>query len=190
VRLPLFQAFPFSRTLGEVVLHPPSLASMFIYSSRGKWPSSLLLWSFPPTATFQSFSLLVAGRVPPLLVYLRFCEGFPLPPFMALRVHHPLCYLSFLLLLFIIQLFFLFFFPGWGSVCPGGYGDVAQRCLWEYHVPLSSPFGLHLSKLSVSWCLVAWEPSWFLRLTSSGYAMPGLVVWRSQSFASSWWFFL
>jgi hypothetical protein len=24
------------------------------------------------------------------------------------------------------------FFPGWGSVCPGGYADLAQGCLWEY----------------------------------------------------------
>jgi hypothetical protein len=27
------------------------------------------------------------------------------------------------------------FFPGWGSVCPGGYADLAQGCLWEYCVP-------------------------------------------------------
>jgi hypothetical protein len=41
----------------------------------------------------------------------------PSPP-LALRAPHPLCYVSFLLLLFIISLFFSFF-PGW-SVCPGG----------------------------------------------------------------------
>jgi hypothetical protein len=41
--------------------------------------------------------------------------------------------------------FFLFFFPGWASVCPGDYADLAQGCLWEYHVPLSSPCGLLLS---------------------------------------------
>jgi hypothetical protein len=58
------------------------------------------------------------------------------------------------------------FFLGWGPVCPGGYVDLAQHCLWEYHVPLSSPCGLCLPKLSGYWHLeVAWEPSWFLCLT-------------------------
>jgi hypothetical protein len=38
------------------------------------------------------------------------CEGFLLPS-LALRAPRPLCYLSFLLLLLIIQLFFLFL-PG------------------------------------------------------------------------------
>jgi hypothetical protein len=70
-------------------------------------------------------------------------EGFPLPASSALWVPHPLCYVSFLLLLLIIQFFFSFF-PGWGSVCPGGYVDLAPGCLWEYRLPLSSPCGLHL----------------------------------------------
>jgi hypothetical protein len=38
----LLQAFPSLSTLGEVVLHTPSLAGLFIYSSRGKWV-------FPPS---------------------------------------------------------------------------------------------------------------------------------------------
>jgi hypothetical protein len=41
---------------------------------------------------------------------------------------------SFLLLLLIIQVFS----PGWGLVCPEGYADVAQGCLWEYRMLLSS----------------------------------------------------
>jgi hypothetical protein len=81
---------------------------------------------------------------------------------------------------------FFSFFPGWGSVCPGGYADLAQGCLWEYCVPLSSPCGPCLPKLSGCWHLAAaWEPSWFLHLTWSGNAMLGLEVWRSQSFAFS-----
>jgi hypothetical protein len=36
---------------------------------------------------------------------------------------------------------FFSFFPGQGSVCPGGYADLAQGCLWEYLVPLSSSCG-------------------------------------------------
>jgi hypothetical protein len=35
-----------------------------------------------------------------------------------------------------------------------------------------------------------WEPSWFLCLMWSGNAKHSLGMWRSQSFASSWWFFL
>jgi hypothetical protein len=42
----------------------------------------------------------------------------------------PLCYVSFFLLLLIIQVFFSFF-PEWGLVCPGGYADLAQGCLWS-----------------------------------------------------------
>jgi hypothetical protein len=88
----------------------------------------------------------------------------------------------------VYSVFFLFF-PWVGLVCPGGYADLAQGCLWEYHMPLSSPCGLHLPKQSGSWHLVVWEPSWFLRLIWSEDAMGGLGLWRSQSFASSWWFF-
>jgi hypothetical protein len=39
------------------------------------------------------------------------------------------------------------FFPGWMSVCPRGYSDLAQACLWEYRILLSSPC-LHLPKSS------------------------------------------
>jgi hypothetical protein len=92
----------------------------------------------------------------PWLVYLQFHKGFPLPSSSALRVPHPLCYMSFCYCL----LFSFSFFPGWGSVCPGVYADLAQGCLWEYHVPLSSPCGPHLPKPSGSLCLVvAREPS-------------------------------
>jgi hypothetical protein len=67
------------------------------------------------------------------------------------------------------------FFPGWGSVCPGGYADLAQGCLWEYRVPLSSPCGLHLPKPSGHSRLAAvWEPSWFLHFMWSGNATHGL----------------
>jgi hypothetical protein len=91
---------------------------------------------------------------------LQFCEGFPLPPFSALRVPHPLS-----ICLFCYCLLFSFsFFPGWGLVCPGVYADLAQGCLWEYHVPLSSPCGLCLPKQSGCWLVAAWEPSWFLFL--------------------------
>jgi hypothetical protein len=149
-----------------------------------------LLWSFPPTATFTSFpapgcwACATAPAFSGRLVCLQFCEGLPLPP-LALRVPCPLfcCYC-------LLFRFFFSFFPGWGLVSPGGYTDLAQGCLWEYHMPLSSPCGLRLPKPSGSWSLAVREPSWFLRLTWSGNATRGLGVWRSQSFASSWWFCL
>jgi hypothetical protein len=56
------------------------------------------------------------------------------------------------------------FFPGWGSVCPGGYAVLAQGCLWEYCIPLSSPC-LHLPMPSGRGHLEARGPSWFLHLT-------------------------
>jgi hypothetical protein len=51
--------------------------------------------------------------------------------------------MSFLLLLFIVQ-FVFFLFPLVGVSQSRGYADLAQVCLWEYHVPLSSPGGLLL----------------------------------------------
>jgi hypothetical protein len=118
------QTFPFPSTLGEVTLHPLSQACVFIYSSHGKWVFPPLLWSFPPSSTLTSFpapGCWAHATAPTLsgqahLVYLQFCEGFPSPP-LALRVPHPLCYVSLLFLLLIIQ--FLFFFPGWGSAVQG-----------------------------------------------------------------------
>jgi hypothetical protein len=90
----------------------------------------------------------------------------------------------------------VFFFPAtYYSDCffplfPLGGSQSVQGAMLIYHVLLSSPGGLHLPKQSESWCLEAQEPSWFLRLSWSGDAMCGLGVWRSRSFASSWWFFL
>jgi hypothetical protein len=165
---PLLQAFPFPSTLGEVTLHPLSLPCVFIYSSRGKWAFPLLLWSFPPTATFTSFPAPGCWAVLPLLsslarlCYLQFCEGLPLPPPSAHRAAHPLCYVSFLLLLLIIQ-FFLFSLGGGRSV-------QGAMLIWPRFVCgsvlLSSPCGLRLPKLSGCWRLAAaWELSWFLHLT-------------------------
>jgi hypothetical protein len=195
VHEPLLQAFPFLSTLGEVTLHLLSQASMFIYSSCGKWVFPPLLWSFPPTTAFTNFPTLdcwACAAAPAfwgLCVYLQFHEGLPLP---LLRCSgrpalFAMCLFCYCLL---FRFFFSLFFPGWWSVCLGGYADLAQGCLWEYHMPLSSPCGLRLPKRSGSWRLVAWEPSWFLLLTWSRDAMCGLGVWRSQTFSSSLWFFL
>jgi hypothetical protein len=151
----------------------------------GSGPSPLSCGVFLPLPLLQAFPLLVAGRCRHSCLLQPSCSmgDCPSPP-LALRVPHPLCYMSFLLL------FSFSFFPGWVSVCPGGYADLGQGCLWEYHMPLSSPCGLHLPKWSGHWHLAARDPSWFLHLMCSGNATRGLEVWRGQSFASSRWFFL
>jgi hypothetical protein len=115
--------------------------------------------------------------------------GISLPCSLALRAPHPVCYVSFFCCCYCL-LFSFSFFLGWGLVCPGGYADLAQGCLWEYRIPLSSPCGLRLTKPSGHWRLVvAQEPCCFLPSTWSGDALHRLEVWRSQSFASSQWFF-
>jgi hypothetical protein len=187
--MPLLQAFPFPSTLGEVTLHQLSHACVFIYSSRGKWVFPPLLWNFPPTTTFTSFPTpgCWACAATPAFTGRLVVRDFPSPPFGAQGAPPSLLCVFFV----VIAYYSVFFFPEWGLACPGGYADPAQGCLWEYHVPLSSPCGPHLPKPPGCWHLaVAREPSWFLHLMWSGDAMHRLEVWRSQSFASSSWFFL
>jgi hypothetical protein len=120
---------------------------------------SATLTSFPtPDCWVHTASPALSGQAQ--LVYLQFQEGFPSPPLTLRTPHFATClYCSYCLLLSFS------FFPGWGSVCPGGYADLAQGCPWEYCVPLSSPC-LHLPKLSACGRLVvAHGPSWFLCLT-------------------------
>jgi hypothetical protein len=60
----LLQAFPSPSTLGEVAPHLPTLAGMFIYSSRGKYPSPTLQWNPPHDSHCYKLShSKVAGRV-------------------------------------------------------------------------------------------------------------------------------
>jgi hypothetical protein len=164
--MPLLQAFPFPSTLGEVTVHLLSLACLFVYSSHGKWVFP------PPHCSFYKLShswlLGTRPRSHPLLssqaqlVYLQFWEGFPSPPLQCSGC--PTLFATCLYCCYCLLLSFSFF-PRWGSVCPGGYAVLAQGCLWEYHVPLSSPCPC-LPKPSGCRCLVAARgPSWFLHLT-------------------------
>jgi hypothetical protein len=137
-------SFPLSKhTMGGGAT--PTFSGWHVYL-QFTWEVTLhpLLWSFPPTATFTSIPTLAS------LFFYSSMRDSPLPP-LATRAPHPLCYMSFLLLLFIIQFFFL----GWGSVSPGGYAELAQGCSWEYHVSLISPGCLLLpSRLGpgIWWC--------------------------------------
>jgi hypothetical protein len=53
-----------------------------------------------------------------------------LPPIFGAQGTPP----SFLRVLFVLIAYYSvsLFFPGWRSVCPGGYAALAQACLWEY----------------------------------------------------------
>jgi hypothetical protein len=136
----------------------------------GKWVFPPLLWSFPPTAAFISFPTPVCWACSPtpaeasparpgLFIYSSGVDSPP--PSSVLSAPHPLCNVSLLFSLLITQ---FLFFPMLGSVCPGGYAVLAQGCLWEYCILLSSP-GPRLPKPSGRGCLAAWGPSWFLCLT-------------------------
>jgi hypothetical protein len=161
VRELLLQAFPFPSTLGEVTPHLLSQACLFIYSSHEKWVFPPLL-CFPPTAAFTSFltpdcwACAAASALSSRLVV----REFPSPLFSAQGSLPSLLRVFFV----VIAYYSVFFFFPWVGI--RSYADLAQCCLWEYHVPLISPCGLHLPKQSGHWCLVvAWEHSWFFHLT-------------------------
>jgi hypothetical protein len=113
---------------------PPCLFTAHVRSG-----SSLLSCGvFLPPPLSQAFPLLDAGHAPPLLpepllltwlVYLQFWEGFPSP-----NLRHSVCPTLFPVCLYCsyFLLVSFSFFPGWRSVCPGGYFALAQACLWEY----------------------------------------------------------
>jgi hypothetical protein len=130
-----FTSFPAPDYWAMMLLLP---AAMFIYSSRGKWVFPPLLWSFLPSATLTSFPAPGCWARAPLppealrparLVYLQSRKGFPSPNLQrsGRPTLFPVCvnYSYCLLLSFS-------FFPGWRSVCPGGYAALAQACLWGY----------------------------------------------------------
>jgi hypothetical protein len=113
---------------------PPCLFT----AHMGSGSSLLSCGVFFPSPLSQAFLFLVAERMPPLppeplwparLVYLQFQEGFPSPNLWCsvCPTFFPMCLYCFYCLLLSFS-----FFPGWKSVCPGGYAALAQCCLWEY----------------------------------------------------------
>jgi hypothetical protein len=113
---------------------PPCLFTVHM----GSGSSFLSCGVFLPPPLSQAFPLLVVGCTPPIppeplrlarLVYLQSCEGVPSPNLQrsGRPTLFPTCiYCSYCLLLSFS------FFPGWRSVCPGGYAALTQACLWEY----------------------------------------------------------
>jgi hypothetical protein len=115
-------------------------------------PHPLSGGAFHTTAAVSSFPRLLGRYRCCYLLWLAclftvHLRDFPYPTFWGLG-----CSALFATCLFfiIIQLlvyysvcFFLFFFPpGWGSVFPGCYADLAQGCLWEYLVVCDFPSSL------------------------------------------------
>jgi hypothetical protein len=107
-------SFPLSKHTGKGDTAPAFSGLLFIYSSRGKWVFPPLLWSFPPTTTFTSFSApgcwagaLLLPSLASLFIYrsVRDCSSPPLqhsgrPTLFAM------CLFCFYCLLF--RFFFLF----------------------------------------------------------------------------------
>jgi hypothetical protein len=136
-----------SSFLGVLPILTPPLCLLLYHVLKVQSPCCVCFWVCTMAPAFS-------GQ----LVYLQFHEGFLSP-----SLPRSGCPALFATCLFCYHLLFSFsFFPGWGSVCPGGYADLAQGYLWEYYVLLCSPCDPGLPKRSGHWRLtVAWEPSWF-----------------------------
>jgi hypothetical protein len=89
--------------------------------------------------------------------------------------------------------------PALFATCPffcGAEISLSRGLCWFFlGVAVGEPCATYLvpcgSAKRVRGCfLAAQEPSWFFHILWCGGAMCGLGVWRIQSFASSWWFFL
>jgi hypothetical protein len=163
----LLQAFPSPSTLGEVTLtsflRPACLFTA--HMGNGSSPLSCGVFLPPPLLQVSCSWLLGVCRHSCLLwpgLFIYSSEGFPFPSLW--RSGCPTLFATCLYCSYCLLLSFSFF-PWVWSACPGGYADLAQGFLQEYHILLSSPCGPHLPKLSGHQHLVvAWGPSWFLHL--------------------------
>jgi hypothetical protein len=108
---------------------PLSCGAYHTLAAVTNFPLSKLLGGCHPSCLLRPACLFTVqmGHVPPPLYGV---QGVP-PSLLHVWV--------FFSCLCIIQFVFFSFFPGWGSLCPGGYADLFKGCLWEYHMPLSSP---------------------------------------------------
>jgi hypothetical protein len=111
-----FRSFPAPDYWVVLLLLP---ATMFVYSSHGKWVFPPLLWSFPPSATLTSFPApgcwartpAPAGASLAHPACLFTVPGrIPFPQSSALSAPHPFCHVPLFFLLLISQ--FLCFSPG------------------------------------------------------------------------------
>jgi hypothetical protein len=164
----------------------------------GKCPSPTLQWSVPHVSYGCKPSPLQAlceGATKSTffsrLIYLQFMWGCTSPPFSGAQGAPP----SLLCLLFSCLLFSFFLFVF--CFCEVGVSLSRGLCWFIPGVAVRILRATYLLtcwsaclKQVRNWCLAAREPSWFLLVLWCGEDMRGLVVWRCQSFAASWWFFL
>jgi hypothetical protein len=141
-------------------------------------PFPALQWNPPPdtVTSFPAPGCWAWAATPAFsgqLVYLQFRERLSLPHSLELRVPRPLCYASFCCCCCLFSLFSLFSLGG-GSVCPGGYADLAQGCLWDYRVPLGSPDGLLV-------------PCWLGAGVSRCESPPGFSIYRGVGMLCMGW---
>jgi hypothetical protein len=124
----------------------------FVYRSRGRWvfpPPPVEFSSLRHSHKLSRSSLMGTWPAPALFsparpgLFIYSSGKDPLPPLR--RSVRPTLFPTCLYCSYCFLVSFSFF-PRWGSVCPGGYADLAQGCLWKYGVPLSSPCGPHLPK--------------------------------------------
>jgi hypothetical protein len=107
-------------------------AGLFIYSSREKWALPPLLWSFPPTTTFTSFSASGCWVVPGFLCSPAACLFTVLggvAPSLSLQCSGCPALFATCVFCCCCLFFSFFFFPFMGLVCTGCCADLAQGCL-------------------------------------------------------------
>jgi hypothetical protein len=187
-------SFPLSKHTGGGDTAPTFSGLRVVYSSRGRLVFSPLLWSFTSSATLTRFptpGCLAHAPAPAgaslarhgLFIYSS-RRNSP-PPFGTQGAPPSLqCVFIVLIAYYSVSLFSLV-----GVSLSRGYADLAQGCLWKYHVPFSLPCP-RLPNLSEHRHLAARGPSLFLCFMWSGNSLCRLEVWRGQSFASFWWFCL
>jgi hypothetical protein len=172
--------------------HCTSFLPTYLFTVHvGSGSSPLSCGVFLPPTLSQAFPLLVAGQAPlvpldPLWPPSLFIGKASPPPSSVLRVPHPLCNVSLLLLLLITE--FLFFHRvevGLSrGLCCSGLG-----CLWEYHGTAKLTWS---ASLQAVWVRATGSPGALLvsPFKWSGDSLRLLEVWKGQSFASSLWFCL
>jgi hypothetical protein len=155
-----------------------------------EFSSSTTLTSFPaPGCWARAPSPARAAPSHPaclFIVYLQSREGFPSPNLQ--HSGHPTLYPTCVYCSYCLLLSFSFF-PGWRSVCPGGYAALAQSCLWEYCGTAKLTWSA--SSQAILAQTVGGPGALLVSLFNVKWRFSALAgVWRGQSFASSRWFCL
>jgi hypothetical protein len=131
----------------------PAFSGLHVYLQfTVKWvfPLSCGIFLFLPL--LQAFPLLIAGRVllllPSLAGLFIYCSVRDFPPHFSAQGAPPSLLCVFSIVIVYYSVWFFLFSLGGRSVCPGRSADLAQGCLWEYGMLLSSPGGLLLPSRS------------------------------------------